>query len=388
MKNGRGEVIGVLQLINCKLHSDAILRTPEDVEREVRPFSDRAARLALSLASQAAVAYENGHLYQDIEKLFEGFVQASVKAIEQRDPTTSGHSLRVSHMTVGLAQIVDRVATGTYAGVRFSTEQIKEIRYAALLHDFGKVGVREDILVKAKKLYPMQMELIAHRFDYMYAEQEARLEREKVRILLEMDRPQALTRIAALEDEYRLCRERMEKSFEAILRANEPTVLPEGKFDRLFEIARQTYRDPRGVEKPMLTPDEVRYLSIPKGSLSPDEREQIESHVVHSFNFLLQIPWTKQIREIPRIVRAHHEKLNGTGYPYKLRSEEIPVQAKIMTICDIFDALSASDRPYKKAVAADRALDILETSVKNQELDPELYRLFLEAKIFHLADKN
>jgi response regulator RpfG family c-di-GMP phosphodiesterase len=179
----------------------------------------------------------------------------------------------------------------------------------------------------------------------------------------------------------------VENGFGAVLQANEPTVLPEGHFDRLFEIARQTYHDPRGVERPILTPEEVRYLSIPKGSLSADERAQIESHVVHSFNFLLQIPWTKQIREIPRIVRAHHEKLNGTGYPYKLRSDEIPVQAKIMTICDIFDALSASDRPYKKAVASDRALNILEMSVKDQELDPELYRLFLEAKIFHLADK-
>ena len=228
----------------------------------------------------------------------------------------------------------------------------------------------------------MQIDLIAHRFDYLYKEMEARMEREKVRLLLEMDRPEALARIASLEEEYRLRRAQMESGFEAILQANEPTVLPEGEFDRLFEIARQTYHDPRGVERPILTPEEVRYLSIPKGSLSPDERAQIESHVVHSFNFLLQIPWTKQIREIPRIVRAHHEKLNGTGYPYKLRSDEIPVQAKIMTICDIFDALSASDRPYKKAVASDRALGILEMSVKDQELDPELYRLFLEAKIF------
>jgi HD-GYP domain-containing protein (c-di-GMP phosphodiesterase class II) len=388
MKNGRSEVIGVLQLINCKLHRETSLISHEAVTRDVRPFSDRAVRLALSLASQAAVAYENGRLYQDIEKLFEGFVQASVKAIEQRDPTTSGHSLRVSQMTVGLAEIVDRVDTGTYASIRFSPEQMKEIRYAALLHDFGKVGVREDVLVKAKKLYPLQMDLIAHRFDYLYKELEVRMEREKVRILMELDRPEALTRIASLEEEFRLRRIQMENGFKVILQANEPTVLPEGEFERLFEIARQTYNDPRGVERPILTSEEVRYLSIPKGSLSADERTQIESHVVHSFNFLLQIPWTKQIREIPRIVRAHHEKLNGTGYPYKLRSDEIPVQAKIMTICDIFDALSASDRPYKKAVASDRALNILEMSVKDQELDPELYRLFLEAKIFHLTDQG
>jgi len=388
MKNGRAEVIGVLQLINCKTHPEVRLTSPEVVAREVRPFSDRAVRLALSLASQAAVAYENGRLYQDIEKLFEGFVQASVKAIEQRDPTTSGHSLRVSHMTVGLAEIVDRVDSGNYASIRFSHEQMKEIRYAALLHDFGKVGVREDILVKAKKLYPTQIDLISHRFDYLYKEMEFRLEREKVRLLMEMDRDEAMPRIASLEEEYRLRRAELEIGFDAILQANEPTVLPEGQFDRLFEIARQKYLDPRGVERPVLTPEEVRYLSIPKGSLSPDERAQIESHVVHSFNFLLQIPWTKQNREIPRIVRAHHEKLNGTGYPYKLRGDEIPVQAKIMTICDIFDALSASDRPYKKAVASDRALGILEMSVKDKELDPELFRLFLEAKIFQLADKS
>ena len=388
MKNGRGEVIGVLQLINCKLHPEARLTSPEIVDQEVRPFSGRAVRLALSLASQAAVAYENSHLYQDIETLFEGFVQASVKAIEQRDPSTSGHSLRVSEMTVGLAQIVDRVENGAYAPIRFSSEQMKEIRYAALLHDFGKVGVREDVLVKAKKLYPLQIDLIAHRFDYFYMEMEARKEREKVRMLIELDRPEALARIASLDEEYRLRRAKIESGFEAVLQANEPTVLPEGEFERLFEIARQTYRDPRGLQKPILTAEEVRYLSIPKGSLSPDERLQIESHVIHSFNFLLQIPWTRQIREIPRIVRAHHEKLNGTGYPYKLRSDEIPVQAKIMTICDIFDALSASDRPYKKAVASDRALKILEMSVKNQELDPELYRLFIEAKIFELADKS
>jgi HD-GYP domain-containing protein (c-di-GMP phosphodiesterase class II) len=388
MKNGRGEVIGVLQLINCKQHASARLTSPTVIAREVRPFSARAVRLALSLASQAAVAYENGRLYQDIEKLFEGFVQASIKAIEQRDPTTSGHSLRVSRMTVGLAEVVDRVDLGSYAPTRFSPEQMKEIRYAALLHDFGKLGVREDVLVKAKKLYPLQLDLISNRFDYFYKEMEAQMEREKVRLLLELDRPEALVRIASLEEEFRLRKAQMETGFTAILDANEPTVLPEGDFERLSKIAQQTYNDPRGVQRPLLTAEEIRYLSIPQGTLSRDERAQIESHVVHSFNFLLQIPWTKQIREIPRIVRAHHEKLNGTGYPYKLRGDEIPVQAKIMTICDIFDALSAADRPYKKAVSFERALQILEMSVKDQELDPELYRLFVEAKIFHLADKS
>ena len=388
MKNGRGEVIGILQLINCKTNPSVRLTTAESVTKEVRPFSERAVRLTLSLASQAAVAYENGRLYQDIEALFEGFVQASITAIEQRDPTTSGHSQRVSHMTVGLAEAVDRCETGSYGETRFSTEQMKEIRYAALLHDFGKVGVREEVLIKAKKLYPQQMEILASRFDYLYKDLEARLERDKYGALLEFDRPEALSRIATLEEKHRLQRAELEESFRMILRANEPTLMPSGQFDRLFEIARQSYLDPRGLERPVLTQEEVRFLSIPKGSLDPDERVQIESHVIHSFNFLLQIPWTKEIREIPRIARAHHEKLNGTGYPYQLKSDEIPVQAKIMTICDMFDALSASDRPYKKAVPSERALDILDTCVKQNELDPELFRIFLESKVFKRTDKR
>jgi HD-GYP domain-containing protein (c-di-GMP phosphodiesterase class II) len=388
MNNGRGEVIGILQLINCKTHPAARLTSAQAVAREVRPFSERAVRLALSLASQAAVAYENSRLYQDIEALFEGFVHASITAIEQRDPTTSGHSQRVSRMTVGLAEAVDRTETGGYAGTRFTPQQMKEIRYAALLHDFGKVGVREEVLVKAKKLYPPQMDIVAYRFDYLYKDLEAQLEHEKFKALLEFERAEALSRISTLEEKYRLRRAELEEGFRTIVRANEPTLMPSGQFESLFEIARQTYHDPRGVERPVLTPDEVRFLSIPKGSLDADERVQIESHVIHSFNFLLQIPWTKEIREIPRIARAHHEKLNGTGYPYKLKSEEIPVQAKIMTICDMFDALSASDRPYKKAVPAERALDILDMSVKQHELDPELYQLFLEAKIFNRSDKR
>jgi HD-GYP domain-containing protein (c-di-GMP phosphodiesterase class II) len=388
MKNGRGEVIGVLQLINCKPDASVRLTSPAVVAREVQPFSERAVRLASSLASQAAVAYENSRLYQDIEKLFEGFVRAAVTAIEQRDPTTSGHSQRVSHMTVGLAEVVDRAEAGNYGSIRFSAEQMKEIRYAALLHDFGKVAVREEVLVKAKKLYPAQMENLQHRFDYLYKDLEARLEHEKFQLLMNMERGEALSRIVMVEEQHRLRRIELENGFRAIVQANEPTVLPEGQFDRIFEIASQTYRDPRGNERPILTPDEVHFLSIPKGSLNSSEREQIESHVVHSFNFLMQIPWTKEIRGIPRIARAHHEKLNGTGYPCRLQADEIPVQAKIMTICDMFDALSASDRPYKRAVPAQRALDILEMSVKDNELDPELFRLFVDAKVFHLANKH
>jgi len=388
MKNGKGEVLGVLQLLNCRRDRAVRLTSPDVVEREVQPFPQRAVRLALSLASQAAVAYENSRLYQDIETLFEGFVQAAVKAIEQRDPTTSGHSHRVSTMTVGLAETLDRIEAGSYAAVRFTREQMKEIRYAALLHDFGKVGVREEVLVKAKKLYPAQLALVQNRFDYIRKELEARIQGQKLQTLLEKSREEALAPLGLLDEEYKKRLAELDEYFQFVLQVNEPTVLPAGRFDRLIEIARNRYVDPRGTEHPYLLPEEVRFLSIPKGSLDNDERLQIESHVVHSFNFLMQIPWTKEIKDIPWIARAHHEKLDGSGYPYKLKREEIPLQAKMMTICDMFDALSAADRPYKKAVPPARALEILEMGVHDNELDAELFEVFLEAKIFQLTLKR
>jgi HD-GYP domain-containing protein (c-di-GMP phosphodiesterase class II) len=388
MKNAKGEVLGVLQLINAKQDFRAMIKTPEAFEEEVEPFTGHDVRLALSLGSQAAVAYENSKLYEDIETLFEGFVKAAVTAIEQRDPTTSGHSFRVSTLTVGLAEKVDRATTGPYADVTFSREQMKEVRYAALLHDFGKVGVREQVLVKARKLYPMQLDLVQQRFDYIRKELEARVSQQKLAYLLEKSREEALSQVNLLDEEYKRQLAELDDYMQFVLQVNEPTVLPQGKFERLLDIAAKRYTDPKGIEHDFLNPDEVRLLSIPKGSLDDTERQEIESHVIHTFNFLTQIPWTKEIKNIPLIARAHHEKLNGRGYPYKLKEPDIPLQSKMMTICDIFDALSASDRPYKRAVPVEKALDILRFSVKDSEIDPVLFDLFLEAKIYALTVKR
>lgn len=390
MKNGKGEVLGVLQLINCKRNAKARLADANAVQRHVHPFPERAVRLGLSLASQAAVAYENSQLYRDIENLFDGFVNASVKAIEQRDPSTSGHSQRVCQMTLALAEAVDRVRQGPYADVRFSCEQMKELRYAALLHDFGKVGVREEVLVKAKKLYPLQYSRLLDRFDYIRRDIEARIAEQKVEILLGHFRreAEARVRLKLLDGEAGRMLAELDHYVEFISRANEPTILPSSEFDLLTEISQKSYRDPRGAERPYLTSEEVRYLSIPRGSLDSNERRQIESHVTHSFNFLAQIPWTPEYRGIPEIARAHHEKLNGRGYPNGLTASDIPVQAKMMTVCDIFDALSASDRPYKRAVPTDRALEILKLCVRDEEIDAELFRLFLEAQVFQLVAKQ
>jgi HD-GYP domain-containing protein (c-di-GMP phosphodiesterase class II) len=388
MRNQKDKIVGVLQLINAKRDFKTKLASLSAVVQQVVPYTARQQEIVLSLASQAAVALENSQLYESIQRLFEGFVKASVTAIEARDPTTSGHSFRVANLTVAMAEVVDRCDDSIYASIHFSRDQMREIRYASLLHDFGKVGVREEVLVKAKKLYPSQLELIKQRFDFVKRTLENETLQSKIDYLLEKGREEFLQSLPKLDAKLADAVGELDGYLQAIIRSNEPTVLPEGNFERLLGIAAVNYLDFDGTRKPLLHEDEVRLLSIRKGSLDDDERHQIESHVAHTFNFLQQIPWTNEIRSIPEIARGHHEKLNGTGYPYKLSAPEIPLQTRIMTISDIFDALAAADRPYKKAVSVERALEILEFSVKDGELDSDLFKLFKAAKVYeHWKDE-
>lgn len=382
MRTHRDEIVGVLQLINRKRHAESRLTTRADVEREVVPFDAHAVGLVSALASQAAVAIENGRLYEDIERLFEGFVMASVTAIESRDPTTSGHSSRVATFTTGLAAAVDRVESGPYAGVRFSREAMRELRYASLLHDFGKVGVREQVLVKQKKLYPSDLAIIRHRFQFLLQRAELQYERERAQYLWEhgrMNYEEAVQRLDRSRDE---SRNELTKYLDAIVRANEPTILPEGTFEELAEINERLFVDFDGTEKPLLGDDELRYLMINRGNLDERERREIESHVTHTYRFLEQIPWTRELKGIPGIAWGHHEKLDGSGYPRGVNAADIPVPTRMMTISDIYDALTATDRPYKRAVPTERALDILADEAKHGHLDQALLGAFIEAKVF------
>jgi HD-GYP domain-containing protein (c-di-GMP phosphodiesterase class II) len=388
MKNQKDEVIGVLQLINCKKHPGVKLTTSKIVGEEVCPFSPQRQELASSLASQAAVALENNLLYRDIEKLFEGFVHASVTAIESRDPTTFGHSERVAKLTVALAGTVDRLDSGPYKDIHFTREDIREIRYASILHDFGKVGVREEVLVKAQKLYPHQLELIRKRFQYIRKALEVEGYRKKLDYVLRNGNQGYEECFALIEGDQGRELQNLDNFLQHILEANKPTVLPEKSSEKLLQIAGWSFDDPSGPTEPLLTQEELQLLSISKGSLNADERLQIESHVIHSFRFLEKIPWTKELKRVPEIARAHHEKLNGSGYPYHTKSEDIPFQSKMMTISDIFDALTARDRPYKRAVPVERALTIIDDEVKSQLLDPVLFKLFIDAKIYELTAKD
>jgi HD-GYP domain-containing protein (c-di-GMP phosphodiesterase class II) len=385
MTNHAGEVIGVLQLINRKRPGAPARLTALNVPENVISFLDDTADIMRALASQAAVAVENNLLYESIERLFEGFVTAAVTAIEQRDPTTSGHSFRVADLTVELARVIDRIDSGQFAAVRFTTDQVREIRYASLLHDFGKVGVREQVLIKEKKLYPMQLDTIRGRFEYVMKCVENAASKRKIDHLLEHGRDGYEAFAAQADAESATEIARLQKDFAFIAQSNEPTILPEGDFRYLQQLAQSEYEDIRGERRRLVDGEEARILSIRKGNLDATERIEIESHVTHTFNFLMKIPWTRDLAKVADIAYAHHEKLNGRGYPRKLSAADIPLQSRMMAISDIYDALTASDRPYKRAISTDRALDILRMEVGDGLLDPALVDTFIDAKVFERA---
>ncbi len=366
MRDANGEVTGVIQALN-KLSG--------------KPFDSEDEELLLALGAQAAGAIENALLHEEINRLFEGFVSASVVAIESRDPTTAGHSGRVADLTVAMARALEHVHVGPYAHTRFSVTELQELRYASLLHDFGKVGVREPVLVKAEKLYPHEMEGLRSRFQL--ARKDLQLQSYRRRLAAAKLRgTHHLAEIDAEEDE-RLAKElkQLDEVLEFVLTCNRPTVLAQGNFERLHELRALRFLDAFDTEKPLLLDREIQSLSIAKGTLSLEERREIESHVEHTYRFLSQIPWTRTLRRVPEIAYAHHEKLDGTGYPRAIPDNTIPVQSRMMSIADIYDALTASDRPYKKAVPHQLALDILKKEAQSGQLDMELYRIFVEAEI-------
>jgi HD-GYP domain-containing protein (c-di-GMP phosphodiesterase class II) len=382
MRNHAREMVGAVQLINAKRSFETRL-TLENVEAEAVPFHRDDVEMIESIASQAAVALDNKELLDSIQALFEGFVKASVTAIESRDPTTYGHSGRVAALTVGIAEAISGIGVGAYRDLRFDPDQLKEIRYAALLHDFGKVGVREHVLVKEKKLYPAQIDFIRARFEFVQRSRQLQHTEEKLHMALvgrltaeqmdEIDRRQSTEMI------------QLQQWLEAVLAANEPSVLDEDKASTLSFLSQRTYADIEGQEHPLLEPEEFHFLSIRRGTLDEDERLEIESHVTHSYRFLTKIPWTSTMRDVPGIAYGHHEKLDGTGYPRNLTGPEIPVQTRMMTISDIYDALTATDRPYKRAVPLDKALAILKSESDEGKLDADLLDVFITKRVYEAA---
>ena len=382
MRDYNNKVVGAVQLINAKRRLETRL-TPANVDSEVVSFHHDDVEMLESVASQAAVAIDNKTLLKDIEELFDQFVTASVYAIEQRDPSTAGHSGRVEALTTKLADEVTRIEAGKYRDVIFDKDQLKELRYACLLHDFGKIGVREDILVKEKKLFPFQLDLIKWRFDSVerWAQLRAELESKRGNGVDAARVAEIERRLEAELDQYRMW-------FEAIAMANEPSVLPEDKASTLSDMKGHDFPDVSGRVHPLIAPQEFHFLSIQKGTLTNEERREIESHVAKSHDFLSKIQWTKLsplMENVPEFAWGHHEKLDGSGYPRGLRGNEIPTQTRMMTISDIYDALTARDRPYKPAVPTSAALDILNAEADRGQLDPDLLEVFIAKRVYDVT---
>jgi len=373
----RGDVLGVLQLINKKRSPGSRLSNPSDVEEHVVPFDERSEQLLTAVAAQAGIALENALLYDEIRGLFDGFVRASVDAIESRDPTTSGHSRRVASLTLQLASAVARCDTGEYATTQWREEDLRELEYASLLHDFGKIGVKERVLTKAKKLYGFELDRIRQRFDFIAKSLEAISWSRKYDALKRGASPED---IALIDAEWVQQLAQLDQTWTIVEQANEPTVLSSGDFSRIQAISKNAYQTFSGSMQAWLTEDEITSLSVKRGSLNSNEFDEIRSHVSHTFRFLSRIPWGRTFARVPLIAGAHHERLDGTGYPNRLTCNDIPLQSKMMSIADIFDALTASDRPYKRAVPTDKALDILGLEVKDGHLDAELVRLFVDSR--------
>lgn len=379
-------IIGVVQLINAKKDWSEQLLEENHFEDNVVPFSDDLVEYAMIVAQQAGIALENAKMQLDIQRLFDSFVNASVTAIELRDPTTSGHSHRVAALTLELAKNINIVEVGNFKDINFNEDQMREIRYASLLHDFGKLAVRENVLVKAKKLYPDEFRLIQERFQLI----KSCIEVDYYRNMLKFEgdpasMPMGFSKESLEAEKDKKVRE-IDYFFDFICKANEPTVLEQGGFELLKDIANCSFIDPSGSDRPYIIEAELKALSVSRGSLTASEFAQIQSHVEHTYEFLRKIPWGDKLMNVPQIAAKHHEKLDGSGYPNSAHADEIPIQSRMMTISDIYDALTAADRPYKKAMPAQRALDILQMEVNGGKIDKSIFDIFVDSKSFKVVE--
>ncbi len=399
MKNHLNQIIGVIQLINSKEDNgsnkyenvayELKLETPADFDRYVVTFDERYNSLLEAIAGQAAISIENNRLINQIQRQFEEFVKASVTAIESRDPATSGHSFRVAQICKEMAYAVNKVSIGYLKDFYFSEDDIKELEFAALLHDFGKVYIDLNIFKKAKKLYPKDLENLKLRLDYLYRylelayfAKEMELLREGLNYNKPYDEILAGTRA---EKDSKL--KRIIEIKEELIKLNEPTLTdrdPEQVLEGILnEIDTIECIDITGHRVDILTDNDKINLMIKRGSLNNEERLEIESHVIETYKFVSKIPWPPEYKKIPEIAMRHHEKLDGTGYPDGLKGKDsTSLQSRIMAIADIYDALTAQDRPYKKSVPINIVIKILREEAENNKLDSDLVSLFLDTKLY------
>ncbi len=351
MKDNEGSILGVVQLIN-KTEPDG----------SIVPFSKEFEQIILSLASQAAVALSNARLLEANKNLYKALVEAFSEAIEARSPHTAGHSKRVAFISHMIAEHINSKKEGTFKNIFFDEEKLEELKYAALLHDVGKVAVPENVLEKRNKLEEDDVAVIKNRFEVIKFSTEFHIHDEQ------------------LKAEFL---KKIDEDLKFLLEKNLPGPCSDEDKAKIIEIGSKRYVDFQGEEHAYLEEEEIYMLTnFVKGNFSPEEWEKMKKHVTNTLDILQTVPFTDELRDIPKIAGAHHEMLDGSGYPHNVRGDGIMLQSRILAVADVFEALTAHDRPYKKAIPIDKAKQILGFMAKDGELDKEIVDMFINENLY------
>jgi HD-GYP domain-containing protein (c-di-GMP phosphodiesterase class II) len=365
MKDREEHRLGVLQLINATTETGLVV-----------PFQKSVEHLVMSLASQAAVAIRNAKLIANIKALFDALIRYSASAIDARSPHTAGHSRRVAAYSEAMAKAINNETIGPFRDVFFTPEEMEEVSYAAWLHDIGKIGVPEQILDKENKLSAEAMATIATRFDLI----KSLTVNRGCHHTSSEDKKDSRRRPTRREGEN--TEQEIERELSFITKVNQAAFLSDEDAKTLKEIACKTYEDLHAKARPYLTDTELEALSVKEGNLTDVEYKRIQTHVEHTYNIVKNIPFTKTLKNVPFFSASHHEFLDGTGYPRGLTSDELPLQARILAIADIFDALTAVDRPYRSAMPASKACQVLKAHAEAGRLDQDIVNLFTEKALY------
>ena len=373
MKNHENEIIGVLQLLNAK-----DIKTGELVS-----FFTEYVNLVASLASQAAVALTNTQLIQDLKNLFYSFIKSIATAIDEKSPYTGGHIKRVVFLTMMLAEEINKAADGPFKDIYFNEDEMEELRLAAWMHDVGKITTPEYVIDKSTKLQTIsdRISLIETRFYLIAKLIENKYLNKKIKVLKKGENIKTETQRIDQE----LCDETglLYNELDFIKTCNNPgESMDDDKITRIKEIAEKIYLLDNKKHY-YLTEDEVKNLCIRKGSLTKEERKIIENHATMTLRMLKQLPFPRKLANVPEYAAAHHEKLDGSGYPRGLTEKEMPFQSRIMAVADIFEALTAKDRPYRKPMKLSQALKIMGFMKKDKHIDPDIYDLFINNHLFY-----
>jgi len=378
MKNHEGEIIGVLQLIN----------SIDPVTKEIGPFGPSAQRLAESLASQAAIALTNRQLINQLEELFESFIALINTAIDEKSPYTGGHCQRVPMLTMMLAEAVNETQTGPLRDFKMSEKDRYELKIAGLLHDCGKVTTPVHVVDKATKLETIfdRINLVDTRFEVLKRDVEVEALKAKLDLLRKSgtDEPAIREQLAQIDQQHVDSLRRLESEREFLRQCNVggEVMSPEAR-ERVSRIGTgHKWIDVSGNAADFLTQDEIKNLTIARGTLTAEERETINHHIVATIKMLEALPWPRHLHNVPEYAGGHHERMDGKGYPRGLNRDQMSVQARVMGIADIFEALTAKDRPYKRGKTLSESLRILGNFRLNGHIDPDLFDIFVRKKIY------